>query len=293
LADNYKSQGKIDRWLETLEKFLANVEDLGLDHARVRVDIADYYMGLKQWDKARPYAEDAAQTWAGWAMECAGRCAEGEKDWERAETWYSRDTERYPDGAWAVWYLFCKRTGQGNLEAARQFADRYVTEHADRPELLNPEYAGCFYWLDGRLDQAKDAFNRAYKRNNSVSAALCLAMMADDEKDAVGRDALLREITTTHSTKAPRSAAICKLLVDTAFDREGKKPVDAAALDQLVESIPAEGRGNAGLFVGWFLKNQGDLQNAKKYLQICSESPHAVFWYRYLADGAIRRLDRQ
>ena len=61
LAANYKAQGKIDRWLETLQKFLANVEDLGLDHARVRVDIADYYMGLKQWDKARPYAESAAR----------------------------------------------------------------------------------------------------------------------------------------------------------------------------------------------------------------------------------------
>ena len=90
LAANYKSQGKIDRWRETLEKFLSNVEDLGLDHARIRVEIADHYMGLKQWDKAKPYAEAAAQTWAGWAMECAGRCAEGEKEWERAESWYSR-----------------------------------------------------------------------------------------------------------------------------------------------------------------------------------------------------------
>ena len=77
LAANYKAQGKIDRWLETLEKFLNNVEDLGLDHAKVRVEIADYYMGLKQWDKAKPYAEAAAQTWAGWAMECAARCAGG------------------------------------------------------------------------------------------------------------------------------------------------------------------------------------------------------------------------
>ena len=72
------------------------------------------------------------------------RCAEGEKDWERAETWYSRDSERYPDGAWAVWYLFCKRTGRGNLEAARQFADRYVTEHADSPEMLNPGVCRLF-----------------------------------------------------------------------------------------------------------------------------------------------------
>ncbi len=62
-------------------------------------------MGLKEWDKARPYAEDAAQTWAEWAMECAARCAEGEKAWERAETWYSRATERYPNNSWAVWYF--------------------------------------------------------------------------------------------------------------------------------------------------------------------------------------------
>jgi tetratricopeptide (TPR) repeat protein len=289
LAANYKAQGKIDRWLATLEEFLNNVEDLGLDHAKIRVEIADHYMGLKQWDKARPYAEAAAQTWAGWAMECAGRCAEGEKDWERAESWYSRDTERYPDGAWAVWYLFCKCTGQGNMEAAHEFSDRYVTEHADRPEMLNPEYAGCFYWLDGRPDKAKEAFSRAYEKSISVSAALCLAMIADDDKDLARRDALLKEITTTHSAKAPKSAAICKLFVGTAFDPNAKKPVDAAALNQLIESMPAEGRGNASLFVGWFLKNQGDAHSAKKYLQICSQSPHSLFWYRYLAEAAIER----
>ena len=90
LAANFKAQGKIDRWQETLEEFLNKVDDLGLDHAKVRVEIADHYMGLKQWDKAKPYAEAAAQTWAGWAMDCAARCAEGEKDWERAESWYSR-----------------------------------------------------------------------------------------------------------------------------------------------------------------------------------------------------------
>ena len=84
-------------------------------------------MGLKQWDKARPYAEAAAATWARWAMSCAARCAEGEQDWERAEAWYSRETERYPDDSWAVWYFFCKRTGHGNLEAARAFVEQYVT----------------------------------------------------------------------------------------------------------------------------------------------------------------------
>jgi hypothetical protein len=68
-----------------------------------------------------------------------------------------------------------------------------------------------------------------------------------------------------------------------------QKPVDASAFDQLIESMPAEGRGNASLFVGWFLKNQGDFKRAQKYLQICSQSRHLVFWYRYLADAAIER----
>ena len=107
----------IDRWKEALEASLKE-EDLGLDHASARVEIANYYMEQKQWDKARPYAEQAAMTWAEWAMVCAGRCAEGEKDWNRAEQWYSRATQRYPSTDWAAWYFFCKRTGQGNLEAA-------------------------------------------------------------------------------------------------------------------------------------------------------------------------------
>ena len=156
--------------------------------------------------------------------------------------------------------------------------------------MLNPEYAGCFYWLDGRLDQAKDTFNKAYKRNSSVSAALCVAMIADDEKDAVGRDALLREITTTHSAKAPRSAAICKLFVETAFDRERKKPVDATALGKLVEGIPwKEEAARACSSVG-FSKTKA-ISRTQRSICKSALNQHALIWYRYLADGAIKRLN--
>ena len=79
LADNFRLQGKIDRWQATLDNFLTKVEDLGLDHAQVRVEIANYYMGLGQWDKAKPYAEDAAATWAEWAMMCAAHVPRARK----------------------------------------------------------------------------------------------------------------------------------------------------------------------------------------------------------------------
>ena len=70
LAANFKAVGDRKRWKETLDDFLDKVEDHGLDHARIRVQIANDFMEHQQWAEARPYAEAAAETWAGWAMLC-------------------------------------------------------------------------------------------------------------------------------------------------------------------------------------------------------------------------------
>ena len=148
---------------------------------------------------------------------------------------------------------------------------------------------GAFSGLTDVSSQAKQAFGEAYEQQTSVSAGLCLAMIADQEKDPKRRDALLKEIVTKHRAKAPKSAAICQLLNETVFDPTGKKPLDVAALDRLVESVPEEGRGNICFFVGWFLKNHDDAKNSKRYLQACSQSPRSLIWYRYLADEATKR----
>jgi tetratricopeptide (TPR) repeat protein len=290
LASNYKAQGMIDRWKEALEASLKE-EDLGLDHARARVEIADYYMEQKQWDKAKPYAELAAMTWAEWAMICAGRCAEGEKDWNRAEEWYSRVTQRYLSSDWAVWYFFCKRAGQGNLAAARASVEQYLAGVAGQPGLQNEEYAAYFHWLEGQLDKAKAELATAYSTRTSISAALCLAMILDDDKNAAGRDELLNELVSKHSEKAPRSVATCRLFLESIFaPAEKKKPLDLVALDRTIESVPEQGRGNIEFFVGWFLKNHGDAKNAKKYLEDCANSRHTTYWYVLLAKDALKRL---
>jgi tetratricopeptide (TPR) repeat protein len=290
LAYNYKAQGMMDRWKEALEASL-NEEDLGLDHARARVEIADYYMEQKQWDKAKPFAEQAAATWAEWAMLCAGRCAEGEKDWNRAETWYSRVTQRYPSTDWAVWYFFCKRTGQGNTAAASTSVEQYLAGVAGQPGLQNEEYAAYFNWLEGRVDMAKAEFAMAYNTRTSVSAALGMAMIHDDEKNAARRDELLNELVAKHSEKAPKTVALCRLLLESIFaPAEIKKPLDVVALDRTIESVPEEGRGNTELFVGWFLKNHDDAKNAKKYLEHCANSRHTMNWYVLLANDALKRL---
>ena len=102
---------------------------------------------------------------------------------------------------------------------------------------------------------------------------------------------ILTELTTKHKDKAPKSLAICKMLMDTVLEprREASRST-LPRLMVLIEAIPEAGRGNAEFFVGWFLKNHGDPQNAKKYLERCSRSQHAVSWYRYLADAALNAM---
>jgi tetratricopeptide (TPR) repeat protein len=288
LATNFRTQGRMDRWQTVLDAYLENVEDLGLDHASVRVEVADYYIGLGQWDKAKPYAEAAAETWAEWAMSCAARCAEGEEDWDRAEAWYSRCTERYSDSSWAVWFQFCKRSGHGKIDDARNFADQYIATNSGRPDLLHVETVGYYYWLDGRLNKAKAAFAESFEKSTSIPAALALAQIADDQKEPAVRDQLLRTICTKYRDKAPRTLAICQLFLDTLFVPGGKKPLDLAGLKRQVDDFPVEGRGNAAFLVGWCLKNNGDRETAKAYLKYCLESRYTPIWYKQIAIQALK-----
>ena len=67
LAEFYQEHGKTDSWLATMQKML-DLPDDGLDHARICNSIAGYYIGRRQWQKACPYAEGAAQSYSEWGL---------------------------------------------------------------------------------------------------------------------------------------------------------------------------------------------------------------------------------
>ena len=79
-------------------------------------------MKKNEFEKAEPFAEAAADSWAAWAMEAAIECEEGLGHWEQAEGWVKREQQRY--GPATRWLRWCERTGHGDLEAARSAAGR-------------------------------------------------------------------------------------------------------------------------------------------------------------------------
>lgn len=94
LGRNYLAQGDEEHMVSTIQEFLKE-PDYRLDHAQANVDVARYYMKHGQYDKAEPFADAAAQSWAGWAMDVAIECERKLGHEQAAKTWERRRIERY------------------------------------------------------------------------------------------------------------------------------------------------------------------------------------------------------
>ncbi|MGC8638930.1 MAG: tetratricopeptide repeat protein [Isosphaeraceae bacterium] len=288
LADCYKARGDRDRWKATLDDFLKNVKPSGLQHAQIQVELANDLMRQGRWEEAKKYAEPAAETGAAFGMICASKCSEGLKDWDRAELWIRRASERYPASSWARWYVFCKRTGYGDVKAARDFAEKHLAASAGRPDLGSPESNGFFYWSVGSPKQALDYLERAYKVEPSPLHGIALALVADELNDKARRDRLFNELAVTFQGEVPRMAPLLRMIRESAA--EGGKPLDLQAVDGVLDQMPDRTRATALLLVGRFLLNRGQPEAARKYLKRCTESSTHP-WPQVLALGALQALD--
>ena len=292
LAENYKAQGNLGDWKAMLDEYLANGEDHGLHFARVRVEIARHYMGLKDWARAKAYADAAAETWAGWAMTCAAEANEGAGEWERAEMWARRTSERYPNGSWPDWYLFCKRTGRGDLEAARAWTGEYVASVEGRPDLATPENVAYFYWSSGSLEMARDYLGKLSAATPSAPVGIHLAVVCDELGDVKGRDGVLEDVCDKFKDRAPKSIAICGMIRDWLSD-PGKKPLDLEAVERIIMSMPPANRWPTEFFVGKFLMNHGEVEAGRKYLNRCADSSGTLTWIRVIAADTLKTGGRK
>jgi RimJ/RimL family protein N-acetyltransferase len=167
-----------------------------LNHATVNVQLANHFMKLKQWEKAEHYAEAAARSGAEWAMTCAQRCAEGREDWTAAESYARQASERYPEGGWATWFLFCKRTGHGDLQSARELAQQCLQPIDKRPVADKPVGIGYFHLKNhGKVPDARRYLKTAIDLPGvdewgQALAADALRAVGDDAKVGKAADAL-------------------------------------------------------------------------------------------------------
>jgi tetratricopeptide (TPR) repeat protein len=277
LAETYWRQGEIDAWLATLRESLDRVPPLGLENAAVQAGIAERLMQKGQYDRALPYAEEAAQTGAAWAMRCASQCHEGLRNWDTAEQLVKGVASRY-DEAGLAWYLWCKRTGRGDLAAARQLALRYLGGIRDRASVLDKERMGVFCLLEGDKDRALALFREAVDATASPYAGLHAALLAYQSGDVGTRDDILRVIRKSRTRRKTPDDVPVGILADLAgmfgdYLAQDTQVPGYEALDALVRDAPERVRPTLDYFIGRFLELYGDKAGGEKYLLAAAESP--------------------
>jgi tetratricopeptide (TPR) repeat protein len=279
LSRIYRQHGENEKWLATLENFL-KTPDRGLAHARVREEIALRLMEDKQWAKALPYAEAAAQTGAAWAMMTAAYCHEGMRNWDAAEKYLQQVASAY-QGSEAWWYFFCRRTGHGDVEAARRVAhdaiENYDPRVSDRCANYNYHItAGPYFLLEKKYDKALRFYEEDFGQKNNPYVGLQIALLADRLKDFKKRDAALQRIKERsagymrEATGKPRKELIALAdLIQLDLAHGGKGEIDLEAAAKIRAGTDGKEQTNFNYFLGTYLDLHGKAKWATHYWTRC------------------------
>jgi tetratricopeptide (TPR) repeat protein len=184
LSKIYRVQGMSDKWLATLRESLEQPCS-GLEHAYANMAIAHYYMNRRQWQEALPYAEGAGASYAGFGLHVAGACHEAIQNWEQAEQYFAACSQRYRE-AGTDWHLFCRRTGKGNLDAARQWAAQSLETITDMQKYLPANGIMLYRLLENQSEAATAELDKSV-RAGSERAILLKALFLDRLKDSRAR----------------------------------------------------------------------------------------------------------
>ena len=294
LANIYWRKGDIDAWKAGIDQALEQ-ESFGLEHASMRVAVANYYMGRKDYDAALPYAQAAAQTGAAWAMFCEASCWEGKQEWDKAERMIRFMVQRYDDVP-LDWLYFCKRTGKGDVKGATRLAEQFITRSERKEVEADPIYLAGAYIMVGKLKLALAVLEGNFQSNKNPSPGILAALLADELKDDKARDRLLGEVVTDGPKfKLPSGKPRAELLQFAQWmiddlAKGGKAELDLGAIDKLLTETDENEQLIAEHLVGRYLSLHGKRDQAIAYWKRAMGSATLTHWHRTMSGNLLHEL---
>lgn len=281
LAACFRQQGDLKNWEKTLVDFL-KTESVGLEHSVVQDDLAVGFVGDGDWKKARPYALAAAQTYSERSLDIGSEVMEGLAEWNISEQLAHASASGYPTNEGARWYIWCKRTGRGDVKNAEQLAAQYFTLPQPHPTVETYMLRGLYQVLKGDLNSGRDAFQQALEMNRNFTFTCLVAQLSRELNDETTRtnviDAMEKEVALP-TGKAARNAVVDKaglLLLDLVKNGKPSKEKLKAFDDALGQQDETHHDSTVGwcYFVGNELESAGEEKEAEKY------------WRRALVDSS-------
>jgi tetratricopeptide (TPR) repeat protein len=266
LADTYRLSGKPDLWKPTLERYLAIVGK-GWEGGRVRNRIAQYHIERGEWKLAEPYAIDAASAGEEATAITASEVYEGLENWAKSEEHIRGVSMEARDKEKMSWYFWCRRTGRGDLDAARQLARQYMAAPLAN-DIYAPESFGVLELLEGDRANALIQFDKAWGlRRESEWCGLHVVLLVAEDKDQQALDQALVKLLNQTKADDPATPAEVRDPVRLVVDQMaggGGAAVNGDALMAALDRMNREGRAKFGYFFGRIAELAGEKTAAEK-----------------------------
>lgn len=270
LADFYD---RVDDW-DNRRKVLEEAMDLpavGLEHADAASQIAYGYMERDQWEEALPFAQMAAESYSHWGLQCAAHCYEGLKEWETAETYHRAISGRY-QGSEADWYFWCRRTGRGNVEAAKELAERSLSESVDQASYSAVYRRALMRKLEGDTNEAFRLLRGLADRHSQPQDQFLAAVWANELGRGEERDELLKQVVNSSRFYPVGAGLVAQKLVKVLQGNEEIPNEEVLSFYMLTNASDGMPTATA-FFIAESLKMLGKPERAMKWYKLCNSSP--------------------
>jgi tetratricopeptide (TPR) repeat protein len=182
LAACFRKQGDLKNWETTLVEFL-KTESVGLEHSVAQQELALGFAHDGDWKKARPYALAAAQTYSERSLNVGSLIMEGLAEWDISEQMAHASATGYPTNEGAGWFIWCRRTGRGDVKSAEQLADQYFQLPHPHPTEESHMLLGLYQQLKGNLQAARDSYLQALAIKRTFTFTCLVAELSKEIKD--------------------------------------------------------------------------------------------------------------
>lgn len=219
----------------------------------------------------------------------ASQCNEALENWERAELWIRRCSERYQSQS-RDWYFWCARTGKGDLTAARDYA---LGKRPDGNHLKPDSNA----WMDvllasDDLKRTRELFEIITRTKQSNYSPILLLVLTYDE---LGEKNLRNEYLKKVPSNDPTAYAMLGNIFRQTLTKGEDAMIEFADIQKalnLARAIPGA-EANVRYFLGRFLIHRGHVKKGSEYLRELVESPLTGSRTRAWAAVALRRANKR
>jgi len=292
LAGYYYEQKDYENWERTYLDYL-KTDPSGLKGATIHRSLCWGFQKRDMYTKALPHARVAAQTYSAWGLKTASELTEKMALWEESERWVQAVSTSYPSTLGERWYYWCRRTGRGDLAAARKVVEKVETrsskEHRSRVQWVK---TAVFRLMEDDVEGSLEAYRKALSYYMSTSCTVMISQLSRQlNDDASSRKALEDYLEEKTDVEEKTDSDKCQLKLVQLILSERIEEQELKSIEKMMDDVPPLEVSLYAYLLGKELMLRGNEDEAKIWFKRSMQTRQLDSEYSTLAGMELVQLN--